>query len=202
VAVFSGTGNTAGLGFAVAARCAALGMHICLSDRNDETDAMRSAVATLRAQVRERNSGVLVYSGVRRPGCASCVCVLLSYPIRSCGTRHLYQCTQTTLRSHSRARLYSPPQFPRLEIDCASCDVTRPDSCAELREFVHARYGGRRLGWVAANAGILLTRSTVLHGTESEWRSTYAVRERDRERKEGRRKGGHTVCAGVRACGR
>ena len=89
---------------------------------------------------------------------------------------------------------YAPPQFPRLEIDCASCDVTRPDSCAELHEFVHARYGGRRLGWVAANAGILLTRSTVLHGTESEWRSTYAVRERHR-------KGGHTVYAGVRACG-
>ena len=53
VAVFSGTGNTTGLGFAVAVRCAALGMHICLSDRNDDTDAMRSAVATLRAQVRE-----------------------------------------------------------------------------------------------------------------------------------------------------
>ena len=116
-------------------------------------------------------------------------CVLLSYPIRSL-LAHAHLTQQHT--AHTRALAYSPPQFPRLEIDCASCDVTRPDSCAELHEFVHARYGGRRLGWVAANAGILLTRSTVLHGTESEWRSTYAVRERDNGR-EG------TRC--MRACG-
>ena len=65
--------------------------------------------------------------------------------------------------------------YPNLHCTFFCCDVTKIESVRSLLQFTKKTYPGRYIQFVAANAGVMLPKSTVLSGTYDEWKNTYNV---------------------------
>ena len=62
-----------------------------------------------------------------------------------------------------------------LRVEGFVCDVTSADSVQDLLASVQGAFAGVPIQFLAANAGVLFSGSTLLSGTEAEWRTTFDV---------------------------
>ena len=65
--------------------------------------------------------------------------------------------------------------YPNLNCSFFHCDVTKIESVRSLLQFTKKSYRGKYIQFLAANAGVMLPKCTVLSGTYDEWKSTYNV---------------------------
>ena len=55
------------------------------------------------------------------------------------------------------------------------CDVSKPTSVQNLLASVQTQFPHRPIRFLAANAGVLFPKATILSGSEAEWETTYRV---------------------------
>lgn len=108
------TGSAAGIGYAMAKRCHAIGMHVVLSDVRQEP--LDRAIEALR----------VAKGGIGR-------------------------------------------------VEGFICDVASLSSVQQLLASVQATFANVPIQFLAANAGVLFSGSTILSGTPAEWETTYRV---------------------------
>jgi NAD(P)-dependent dehydrogenase (short-subunit alcohol dehydrogenase family) len=107
-------------------------------------------------------------------GAASGIGFALAKKARSQGMHVVISDIRQSKLDEAVARLKSAGDS-RLEVLGLVCDVTNLLSVEKLRDSIFASFKNTPIQFLAANAGVLFPKSTVLTGTTEEWRLTYEV---------------------------